>query len=105
VNLEKTTKEIRQIAESKGWDSVQIEDWEDDNKIPCKLALIHTEVSEAVEKFREDDLEGFREELADIIIRVLDLAGGIEGMDIDEEIRNKIAKNKFREYRHGGKRV
>jgi len=106
MSMNELSLEIRKIAKSKGWDVVIYDDWaNDDNKIPCKLALIHSEVSEALEAFRKGDRDGFREELADIIIRTLDLAGGIWNMDIDEVVRNKIEKNKDREYRHGGKRV
>ena len=50
-------------------------------KIPAVLALVHSEVSEALEAFRIDDKENFIEELADVVIRVLDLSEGLE-MDI-----------------------
>jgi NTP pyrophosphatase (non-canonical NTP hydrolase) len=82
--------------------------------VPIKLALIGDEVSEALKVHREefaDTLENdnnmtaeqeyqFTEELADIVIRTLDLAGGL-GLYIGESIMEKIEKNKDRPYRHG----
>ena len=40
-----------------------------------KIALCHAELSEALEALRKGD-ENFGEELADVVIRVADLAGG-----------------------------
>jgi NTP pyrophosphatase (non-canonical NTP hydrolase) len=60
-----------------------------------KLALIHGEVSEALEALRKDDHLNFAEELADVVIRVADLAGG-SGVDLEGEITRKMAKNKAR---------
>jgi NTP pyrophosphatase (non-canonical NTP hydrolase) len=42
------------------------------------------------------------EEMADIIIRVLDTAGFF-GLDIGEAIRKKLEYNRTRPQRHGGK--
>lgn len=65
-----------------------------------KLALIHGEVSEALEAVRKDDHPNFAEELADVVIRVEDLAGG-SGVDLEGEIVRKMAKNKVRPKLHG----
>ena len=67
-----------------------------------KLALIHGEVSEALEALRKDDHLNFAEELADadVVIRVADLAGG-SGVDLEREITRKMAKNKARPKLHG----
>jgi NTP pyrophosphatase (non-canonical NTP hydrolase) len=46
---------------------------------------------------QEEDLT---EELADIIIRTLDLAGGLD-LNIGESIMKKIEKNYERPHRHG----
>lgn len=98
-------QEIREINASNGWNVTRKSDWYDDPyKVPAILALIHSEVSEALEAFRAGDLENFGEELADVLIRVLDCAPGL-GIDLDEEVRIKLAKNRERGYRHGGKRV
>lgn len=46
--------------------------------------------------------EGFGSELADIVIRVFDLAEDL-GIDIAAEIQRKMRFNEQRAYRHGGK--
>lgn len=46
--------------------------------------------------------EGIPSELADIIIRVLDICG-THGIDIASAIADKMAYNETRSYRHGGK--
>ncbi len=66
------------------------------------IALIHSEASEALEAARVGDLKNFGEELADIVIRVLDCAEAT-GVNIEQEIVNKIEKNAARPVHHGGK--
>lgn len=84
-----------EIAKSKGWHEVERE-------MGTVLALIHSEVSEALEADRKGDKENFAEELADIVIRVFDLCGSMN-IDLGTEIENKMAKNEKRDYKHGGK--
>ncbi len=97
--------EIIKINTANGWRVTQPHEWSNDPyKIPGVLALIHSEVSEALEGYRLDDRENFAEELADVIIRVLDLTSGL-GIDIDHEVQMKMQKNREREFRHGGKRL
>lgn len=72
------------------------------NAICTRLMLIVSEVSEALEAVRKGDNENFKEELADVIIRVCDLAGELS-IDLDDEIMKKINKNKDRPYKHGKK--
>ena len=50
------------------------------------------------------DMAKTAEELADIVIRVLDCSSGL-GIDIDAAIAAKLEKNKTRSLRHGGKKV
>lgn len=68
-----------------------------------KLCLIHSEVSEAMEVVRQHHVKDvkveFGEELADIIIRVLDLAE-YHKIDLLPIIIGKHSINKKREFRH-----
>lgn len=104
MSMNELAKEINNINRANGWKVLEPEQWADTYKIPGILALIHSEVSEALEAFRHDDKANFEEELADTLIRVLDCAGGL-GLDIDAAVRAKMEKNKGRGHRHGGKRV
>ena len=66
-------------------------------------ALIHTEVSEACEEWRNGNgMEAVAEEFADILIRCGD-AAQILGFDLEAAVRAKMAKNVSRPYKHGGK--
>jgi NTP pyrophosphatase (non-canonical NTP hydrolase) len=96
--------QIIAINTANGWNIAKPLDWSDPYKIPAILALITSEVSEALEAFRQDEREHFTEECADIIIRVLDLTAGM-GIDIEAAIAAKLAQNKHRGYKHGGKRI
>jgi len=102
--LQRLADEIRAINAANGWNVTQSSEWADTYKVPAILALIHSEVSEALEAFRKDDGESFMEEMADVLIRVLDCVGGFES-DFDAVVRAKLEKNRQRGIRHGGKRV
>jgi NTP pyrophosphatase (non-canonical NTP hydrolase) len=65
-----------------------------------KLALIVSEIGEAVEAVRKADMMNFQEELADIIIRTLDLSESL-GFDIEHAVREKMQKNADRPFMHG----
>lgn len=65
-----------------------------------KLDLIHSELSEMTEAARKGDFTLFREEMADVFIRLLHMAGAM-GIDIEEEIMTKMEKNEARPYKHG----
>lgn len=61
-----------------------------------RLALICSEVGEAVNECRgEMPTEAFGEELADIVLRVADLAYS-QGIDLSEKITHKMVKNEIR---------
>jgi NTP pyrophosphatase (non-canonical NTP hydrolase) len=60
------------------------------------LALVASEVGEAINECRhEKPSEAFGEELADIILRVLDISHW-QGIDIENEILKKMSKNEIR---------
>lgn len=78
---------IVSINKANGWDVTTPECWHNPRKLKSKLALVHTEVSEAAESVRHDDKENFARELADIEVRILDMCGGmvlVEEMQTDE---------------------
>lgn len=66
----------------------------------AEMALIHSEVSEAVEALRNKDDENFVEELVDICIRVFDSAEA-RGIDLEDAILKKMAINRCRTFMHG----
>lgn len=103
-NFNELAREIQEINHSNGWSETKSSDWERKYKVPAIIALIHSEVSEALEAFRVNDKENFGEELADILIRVLGCAYGLD-IDIELAVRQKLTYNRSREFRHGGKRV
>ena len=88
-------KRIHENAVNHGW-------WETTRPTPELLCLIHSEVSEALEAYREANTDLLAEELADVVIRTLDMAAGL-GIDLQAQILAKHRKNKTRPWRHGGK--
>jgi len=64
------------------------------------LMLIVSEIAEAQDGLRKGDVENFREELADVAIRLFDLCGGL-GIDLESEITKKMKINASRPYKHG----
>jgi NTP pyrophosphatase (non-canonical NTP hydrolase) len=89
---------------AKGWTVTTPERWAETDHVPAVLALVHSEVSEALEAFRHDDRANFAEELADVMIRIVGLAHGL-GIDLGTEMLAKVEKNRAREFKHGGKRL
>jgi len=64
------------------------------------LMLCVSELGEAVEGLRKGDDDNFAEELADVVIRIGDLCGGLN-IDLQAAIEKKMARNESRERLHG----
>lgn len=114
MDIAEFQKEVFQTAKEHGWwpeFGGQIDF--DEVNIPEKLALMHSEISEALEHYRGGQMELFTDhsgkpdglwvELADCIIRILDLAGAYD-IDMEYMLRVKADYNKTRPYRHGEKK-
>lgn len=66
------------------------------------IALMHSELSEALEAIRHDDWKNVGEEMADTVIRILDFCEA-RGINLSKEIVKKMKINRKREYKHGKK--
>jgi len=115
-DLAKMQSRVVSLNYDKGWYDKEVSFGE-------AMALLHSEVSEALEAYRHwgtDDAtskaldfgagdripkpEGVGSEFADILIRLLDDCERF-GIDLNAEFERKFAYNATREYRHGGKRL
>ena len=88
--------ECHKIAVSKGW-------WEEVRSDGELIALMHSELSEALEGLRHNDMENVAEELADTVIRIMDYCED-RGIELCDEVKKKMEKNRGRSYKHGGKK-
>lgn len=94
---------LHEISKEKGF-------WDGDvtyDKIGNKLALIHSEVTETLEAVRKKQgSEKIVEEMADVLIRLLDLYAAMRNEEhvlhsLDEVLQNKININMERPKLHG----
>jgi NTP pyrophosphatase (non-canonical NTP hydrolase) len=119
--INELAKQVHENAKAKGF-------FEKEKNIGEMLCLIHSEVSEALEADRKGSycvlynytvletidkpdfsdrykswIKGtFEEEMADIVIRVMDLCA-FKGIDLESHIKAKMRYNSLREYKHGKK--
>lgn len=93
---------VHELAHENGW-------WDSPREMGTLLALVHSEISEALEALRKGDPMSdkinrtlFEEELADTVIRILDIAEH-KDLNLGEAIFEKLEMNRTRGYRHNNK--
>jgi len=105
MNINEAAAKIHRTALEHGW-------WEGgERNFGEMVALMHSELSEALEAKREDakDVywrgakpEGWAVELIDCVIRIFDTLSSAK-IDIEHVMEAKMAYNDTRPYKHGGK--
>jgi NTP pyrophosphatase (non-canonical NTP hydrolase) len=96
---------VHRTAQDHGW-------WEEERSFGTLLALVHSEISEALEAGRRGnpaddhipDFTGVEAELADAVIRIMDLAEAAD-LDVAGALIAKARYNEGRSFRHGRKLI
>lgn len=105
ASIEGLCQTCRSDATANGW-------WEQPRSEAELIALMHSELSEALECIRENEPDlyfdavgkplGKMSEYADVLIRIFDAVGD-QGAELADAVHKKILFNRTRGYRHGGK--
>ncbi|MCL4393884.1 MAG: hypothetical protein M1482_03590 [Chloroflexi bacterium] len=91
--LNQKMREVRALADGKGFSSDPARIWE-------MLALIHTEVSEATDAYKKGEpMDHVGEELTDAVIRILHLMSALD-LDAEAMFQDKMKKNWERPYKY-----
>lgn len=111
--LKDAQERVYAVNEANGW-------FDEDRTVGDDIALLHSEVSEMLEAYRDGGLEdqtrqlknpepgqlpkpeGFGSEAADVLVRLLDTCKR-RNVNLAAEFERKLAYNKTRGHRHGGK--
>lgn len=97
IVFEKMRQEIHDLNVAHGWRDGRV-------SFGDYIALLHSEVSEMLEEYRNHNDEEMKLEYADVLIRLIDMAD-VFGVNIIDQYEKKMAINLNRPIRHGGKRL
>lgn len=104
--LNDLAKRINTTAHEHGW-------WDTPRSFGDVISLCHSELSEALESYRNGESmiffekkkpEGIAVEMIDCVIRIFDYLAEMN-IDVDDVMNKKLEYNDTRTYRHGGKKL